>query len=59
MACTPWLVWYAITGLLGRFFGEDHPPFEESKLDPARQALAVLCLVLFVLLFMPTPIAIY
>jgi membrane-associated protease RseP (regulator of RpoE activity) len=59
MACTPWLVWYAITGLLGRFFGEDHPPFEESELDPARQALAVVCLVLFVLLFMPTPIAIY
>jgi membrane-associated protease RseP (regulator of RpoE activity) len=58
-ASSPWLLWYILTGVLGHFFGEDHPPYEPSKLDPARQALAVLCLVLFVLLFMPTPFAFY
>lgn len=54
-----WLVWYAVTGLMGRFFGEDHPPFEPGELGPGRKALAIACLVLFVALFLPTPLAIY
>lgn len=54
-----WLFWYGITGLMGRFFGEDHPPFEHGELSMPRKVLAVGCLVLFVLLFLPTPLAMY
>jgi membrane-associated protease RseP (regulator of RpoE activity) len=58
-ASAVWLIWYGVTGLMGRFFGEDHPPFEEGELGSGRKLVAVGCLVLFVLLFLPTPIAIY
>jgi membrane-associated protease RseP (regulator of RpoE activity) len=54
-----WLVWYGITGLMARFSGEDHPPFEPAPLGLPRQLVAVGCLVLFVLLFLPTPLATY
>lgn len=54
-----WLIWYGITGAMAHFSGEDHPPFEPEPLDLGRQLVAVLCLVLFVLLFLPTPIAFY
>lgn len=59
MASLFWLLLYGITGLMGHFFGEDHPPFEPEKLGLGRQILAAVCLVLFVLLFMPTPFAVY
>jgi membrane-associated protease RseP (regulator of RpoE activity) len=52
-----WLFWYAITGVMARFAGEDHPPFEPEPLGFGRSALAAFCLLLFVLLFLPTPIA--
>lgn len=52
-----WLIWYGITGAMARFSGEDHPPFEPEPLGFGRQLVAVLCLVLFVLLFLPTPMA--
>jgi membrane-associated protease RseP (regulator of RpoE activity) len=58
-AASPWLIWYGITGLLGRYFGEDHPPFEPGELGTGRKILASGCLVLFLLLFMPTPFAFY
>jgi membrane-associated protease RseP (regulator of RpoE activity) len=50
-----WLVWYFLIGLVMRLGGRDHPPTEPGQLSPVRKALAVLSLVLFVLLFMPTP----
>jgi membrane-associated protease RseP (regulator of RpoE activity) len=50
-----WLVWYFLIALVMRLGGRDHPPTEPGQLSPARKALAVLSLVLFVLLFMPTP----
>jgi membrane-associated protease RseP (regulator of RpoE activity) len=56
---TFWFVWFILTGVLGRTFGEDHPPTEREPLTPARRGIAVLCLVLVVLLFMPTPFAMY
>ena len=52
-----WIVWYALLGLLARLGGREHPPFEPSELSPARRAVAWVCLVLFVLIFMPTPLA--
>jgi membrane-associated protease RseP (regulator of RpoE activity) len=54
-----WLVWYGITGAMARFAGADHPPFEPAPLDLGRKLIAVACLVLFVLLFLPTPLASY
>jgi membrane-associated protease RseP (regulator of RpoE activity) len=54
-----WLMWYGITGLMAKVSGEDHPPFEPGPLGLSRQLLAVFCLVLFVFLFLPTPLAVY
>ena len=54
-----WLVWYGLLGLLGRTMGQDHPPVEPAPLTPLRRRVAVACLALFVLLFMPTPLASY
>ena len=50
-----WLIWYAFLGLLARVAGPEHPPFEPGPLSPGRRAIAWLCLLLFVGLFMPTP----
>jgi membrane-associated protease RseP (regulator of RpoE activity) len=50
-----WLVWYVLIGVIMRVSGRDHPPTEPGELSPVRKGLAVLSLVLFVLLFMPTP----
>jgi membrane-associated protease RseP (regulator of RpoE activity) len=54
-AATPWLGWFIILSLLERFSGGGHPPTEPGALSPVRRAIAVGTLVLFVLLFMPTP----
>jgi membrane-associated protease RseP (regulator of RpoE activity) len=51
-----WLLWYVVLGVVGRFSGgAAHPPTEPGELSPARRVVAALTLVLFVLLFMPTP----
>jgi membrane-associated protease RseP (regulator of RpoE activity) len=50
-----WLVWWGLTRFL---VGRAHPPsWDERPLDPARRALAVAGLVLFVLTFVPVPFA--
>jgi membrane-associated protease RseP (regulator of RpoE activity) len=54
-----WLVWFGLLSLLGRTMGHDHPPCEAGELSPARRRIAIGCLALFVLLFMPTPLANY
>jgi membrane-associated protease RseP (regulator of RpoE activity) len=55
-----WLMWFGITALLAFLSrGADHPPFDGGALTKGRRAIAWLCLVLFVVLFMPTPIANY
>jgi membrane-associated protease RseP (regulator of RpoE activity) len=50
-----WLVWWAIT----RFFvGARHPPAaDDEPLDPVRRLLAYAALALFVLTFVPVPVA--
>ncbi|MEY2931022.1 MAG: hypothetical protein RL033_1771 [Pseudomonadota bacterium] len=50
-----WLVWFFFLGLLGRFSGHEHPPCEGPPLSSHRRQVAIGCLALFVLLFMPTP----
>lgn len=55
-----WLIWFGFTGLIGRISGgADHPPCEPGELGPGRRVVAWACLIMFVLLFMPTPYAIY
>ncbi|HWA77520.1 MAG TPA: site-2 protease family protein [Polyangiaceae bacterium] len=55
-----WLVWFFVLGVIGQVAGgPDHPPFEPGPLSPLRRVLAWVCLGLFVLLFMPTPLAQY
>lgn len=52
-----WLVWYVLL-LFIRRAGDgsgDHPPTEPGPLSPARKVVAVVTLLFFVLLFMPTP----
>jgi membrane-associated protease RseP (regulator of RpoE activity) len=54
-----WLIWYGITGLMGRISGHDHPPFDGGDMDWRRRAVAIACLVLFVVLFRPAPMVSY
>lgn len=59
ISSTFWLVWYGITGLMSVVAGAEHPPFEPEPLGRGRQLVAAGCLVLFVLLFLPTPLSVY
>ncbi len=54
-ASTPWLGWFLVLSLLERMSGGGHPPTEPGELSPGRRAIAIGTLLLFVLLFMPTP----
>jgi len=55
-----WLLWYVLLGVVGRFSGgAAHPPTEPGELSPARRVVAAVTLVLFVMLFMPTPLVTY
>lgn len=56
---TFWLVWFGILHLLKRVGGRDHPPTEPGELSSGRKIIAIVSLVLFVLLFMPTPWSTY
>lgn len=51
-----WLVWFGLLLLLQRFSGKDHPPTDDEPLGPVRTTIAIGCMVLFVLLFMPAPL---
>jgi len=53
-AGTHWLVWFGLLVLMGRYSGLDHPPAGNQPLSPGRRIVAILTLVLFVLLFMPS-----
>ena len=54
-----WLFWFALLMAIMRY-GEKRelPPADRDRLSPARRVVAVGCLILFVLLFMPTPMRI-
>lgn len=54
---TFWLLWFGLTALVLRASGGVHPPTDDGEsLGPLRRAIAVVCLSLFVLLFMATPL---
>jgi membrane-associated protease RseP (regulator of RpoE activity) len=48
-----WFVWFVVLSFLGRA----HPPTEPGSLGRWRTAIAIGSLILFVLLFMPTPMS--
>jgi membrane-associated protease RseP (regulator of RpoE activity) len=50
-----WLVWFVLVHILTRLSGPEHPPTEAGELSPGRRAIAIVSLVVFVLIFMPTP----
>ena len=54
-----WLAWFGLLYVTRRLSGTNHPPTEPGRLSAARQVVAVLCVALFVVLFMPTPIRAY
>jgi len=55
-----WLLWFVVIGFLARMSGGyRHPPFEPGELTRGRKWIAAFTLLLFVLLFMPTPFAQY
>jgi membrane-associated protease RseP (regulator of RpoE activity) len=57
---TFWLVWFVVLTVIGRLSGGSrHPPCEPGELTPARRTIGWLSIALFVLLFMPTPLANY
>jgi len=53
-ASSLWLVW----GMLIYLFGLDHPPVRETagSLSPIRRVVGGICLLVFILTFMPLPI---
>jgi len=57
----PWLVWFGLLMLMRRAAGGvEHPPYDPGeKLSPVRKVVAVGCLAMLVLIFMPTPLRAY
>ncbi|MEZ4314629.1 MAG: site-2 protease family protein, partial [Polyangiaceae bacterium] len=53
-----WLMWFGLLFLLGRLGGRNHPPTDPGELSAGRKVIAVITLILFLLLFMPTPLAV-
>ncbi|NUP12133.1 MAG: site-2 protease family protein [Polyangiaceae bacterium] len=54
-----YVVWFVLLALMRWRTGMNHPPTDDTTLSPVRKLVAGLCLVLFALLFMPTPWATY
>jgi membrane-associated protease RseP (regulator of RpoE activity) len=53
------LMWFGLIEVLLRVGGREHPPTDPGELSPLRRVIAVLTLILFVLLLMPTPLGTY
>lgn len=58
-AGVPWVFFFLMLTLMARFSGSDHPPTNDDRLSPGRKAIAIFTLILFALLFMPTPWLVY
>ncbi|MFO0552161.1 MAG: site-2 protease family protein [Polyangiaceae bacterium] len=50
-----YLFWFGLLALIRWRSGQNHPPTDAGELSSTRRLVAGGCLVLFVLLFMPTP----
>ena len=53
-----WLMWFGLLHLLARVGGRNHPPTDPGELSTGRRVVAIVTLIFFVLLFMPTPWAV-
>ncbi|MEM9696090.1 MAG: site-2 protease family protein, partial [Myxococcota bacterium] len=54
-----WLVWFGLLFGMRWLSGPDHPPTDaDATLSPLRKAIAVATLIMFALIFMPTPLRI-
>jgi membrane-associated protease RseP (regulator of RpoE activity) len=53
-----WAVWAGLTVTMLVVFGPHHPPTadEDVPLDPARRAMAIFAVIMFILCFTPAPI---
>lgn len=51
-----WFVWFGLLHLMRRFAGKVHPPVDAGELSMTRKAVGVVCMVLFILIFMPVPL---
>lgn len=58
-ATASWVVLTLLVWGITRKSGGVHPPVDEAGLDPTRQRVAWLTLILFILLFMPAPFVQY
>jgi membrane-associated protease RseP (regulator of RpoE activity) len=58
-AATVWISIFVLLFILRAVSGADHPPVDEARLSPKRRVVAIVTLALFVLLFMPTPWAVF
>jgi membrane-associated protease RseP (regulator of RpoE activity) len=55
-----WLGWFVLLTVIARFGGgADHPPTEPTVLSPVRRAIAIVTLLLFVVLLMPSFMVVY
>ncbi len=57
LAWPGWWLWVALIFLLGRRYAE--PLDQITKLDPTRQVIAIMTLVIFILVFIPIPLKQY
>jgi len=54
-----WVVAQALLLFARGRWGMDHPPVDDTALSPGRKAVALVSLLLFVLLFMPSPLVVF
>ncbi|EYF01742.1 zinc protease [Chondromyces apiculatus DSM 436] len=54
-----WFAWFVLVLVLQRVGGTDHPPTDPGEISAPRRLVAIVSLVIFVLLFMPTPVSTY
>jgi membrane-associated protease RseP (regulator of RpoE activity) len=54
-----WFGWFGVLTMMERFSDGGHPPTDPGELSPGRRIVAIATLLLFVLLFMPTPMMSY
>ena len=56
-AAFPWLMWFALVGVVRRAGGGvNHPPVQPRPRPPSRKALFWLMVIVFVAIFMPVPL---
>ncbi len=51
-----WFVWFGLLQLMRFLAGKKHPPVDPGQLTAFRKLVGVVCLVLFILIFMPVPL---